>query len=37
VRDARGVEQIRGKLFVSDGYDHRSPRSRLRYAVVVFE
>lgn len=37
VRDARGVEQIRGKLFVSDGYDHRPLRSRLRYAVFVFE
>ena len=36
VRDARGVERIRGKLFVSDGYDHRRPGSRLRYAVLVF-
>jgi hypothetical protein len=37
VRDARGVEQIRGKLFVSDGYDHRRLSSRLRYAVIVFD
>jgi hypothetical protein len=37
VRDARGVEQIGGRLFVSDGYDDRRLRSRLRYAVFVFE
>jgi hypothetical protein len=37
VRDARGVEQIRGKLFVSDGYDHRRLSSPRRYAVFVLE
>jgi DNA-binding beta-propeller fold protein YncE len=37
VRDARGVEQIGGKLFVSDGYDHRRQRSPRRYAVFVLE
>lgn len=37
VRDARAVEVIRGRLFVSDGYDLRPERSRLRYAVFVLD
>jgi len=37
VGDARAVEQIGGKLFISDGYDHHPENSRLRYAVFVFE
>lgn len=35
VRDARGVAQVRRRLFVSDGYDHRAANSRLRCAVFV--
>ncbi len=35
VRDARGVTRIGRRLFVSDGYDLRPARSRLRYAVFV--
>lgn len=37
VRDARGITQVGRRLFVSDGYDDRRPRSRLRYAVFVLE
>lgn len=37
MRDARGVTQVRRRLFISDGFDHRAADSPLRYAVFVLK
>ena len=35
IKDSRGVERIRGRFFISDGYDGRSRTDPVKYAVYV--